>query len=141
MQECGQNLVVAIDPGSNKCGIAVVDLQGIVLQLLLVGRHELASAVAKIIQDLTAKGYQTTIVMGNGTQHKKVSQELQAIVLDKSAVQMVEEYGSTLEARELYWKYNNPTWWQRLLPPSWRNTPPLDAYAALVIAKRYIAAQ
>lgn len=129
-------LVIAIDPGSSKCGLAVVNMQYEALELQLVNRIELSDKLLHLLNKFADCGYVLTVVMGNGTKHKSVMAELPAQIVQE--IQLVEEYGSTLAARELYWKYNKPVWWQRLLPSSWRNTPPLDAYAALVIGRRYI---
>ena len=53
----------------------------------------------------------------------------------------VDEKGTTLAARELYWRLHRPAWWQRCLPPSLRVPPRvLDDLAAWAIALRSIDA-
>jgi len=49
----------------------------------------------------------------------------------------VDERGTTLEARTLYWRLHSPSWWQRLLPRTlWVPPRPLDDLAAWAIAMR-----
>lgn len=130
-------LIVAVDPGRDKCGVAVVDLQGNALELELVQRQDLAMLVTATIARWRASGADIEMVLGSGTQHRQVLHELEQ-ANDGWAIKLVEEYGTTLAARELYWQRNQASCWQRLLPASWRSTPPLDAYAAWAIAKRHI---
>ena len=50
---------------------------------------------------------------------------------------VVDERGTTLEARELYWRLHVPTWRQRFLPRAmWFPPRPLDDLAAWAIARR-----
>lgn len=131
------SIIIAIDPGRNKCGLAVVDRQGQALELELVPRDNLSVRLQATFAEWRFKSSELVVLMGNGTQHQQVLQEIEQSC--KITIQLVEEYGSTLAARELYWQRNQASCWQRLLPATWRSTPPLDAYAAWAIAKRYIA--
>ena len=132
-----EQLIIAIDPGRDKCGLAAVDLQGNMLELELVPRPELAKHLGEMLTRWRTDGRHIAVIMGNGTYHQQVLKELEQY-LTGIEIGLVEEYGTTLAARELYWQHNKVTGWQRLLPPSWRSTPPLDAYAALAIAKLHI---
>lgn len=129
-------IIIAIDPGRDKCGLAVVSLQGEALQLELAKRRDLLPKLVALI-DKWQEGYAIKIVIGNGTEHKQVLQELVPIAAEWQ-IQIVEEYGTTLAARDLYWQHNKAKWWEQLIPEGWRSTPPLDAYAAWAIAKVYI---
>ena len=52
---------------------------------------------------------------------------------------LVDESNTTLQASELYWRKNKPSYWQSLLPIRWRSLPePVDAYAAWAIALRFL---
>lgn len=130
------SIIIAIDPGRDKCGLAVVDSQGQALELVLVLRSDLPVRLREILAEWCPKSPELVVLMGNGTQHQQVLQEIEQSC--KLTIQLVDEYGSTLAARELYWQRNQASYWQRLLPATWRSTPPLDAYAAWVIAKSYI---
>lgn len=129
-------IIIAIDPGRDKCGLAVVSLQGEALQLELVQRRDLLPKLVALV-DKWQEDYVIKIIIGNGTEHKQVLQELVPIAVEYQ-IQIVEEYGTTLAARGLYWQHNKAKWWEQLIPESWRSTPPLDAYAAWAIAKVYI---
>lgn len=125
---------MAIDPGMAKCGVAVTDGEARAMLLEVVALDEIGAYIAA----LTEQYPQAVKVIGNGTHHTQVLKRIkaQAPTLDFIAV---DERNTTLQGRKLYWQYNKPCWWQRLIPADWRTTPPLDAYAALAIAKNYLA--
>jgi hypothetical protein len=51
-----------------------------------------------------------------------------------------DEAYSTEEARKLYWELNPPKGWRSLIPLGMLAPPvPLDAYAAVVLVRRYLA--
>jgi hypothetical protein len=53
----------------------------------------------------------------------------------------VDETGSTLEARVLYWQEHRPRGWRRLVPLSLQVPPePVDDFAAVVLARRFLSA-
>lgn len=71
------------------------------------------------------------IFIGDGTSSKDFSEAF-PIPFETAA-----EYGTTLEAREIYWRLHRPAGIMKLLPTSLR-TPPrnVDDLAAFAIAKR-----
>jgi len=86
-----------------------------------VGRHRVALAV-----------------VGNRTGSAEVLAELTRIV-PGLAVVLVEEAGTTLEARRLYFADHPPRGWRRLVPRSMQLPPePYDDYAAIALARRYL---
>ena len=126
-------ILISIDPGRAKCGIAVVDRQGTVLFVKAVEN----SAVVAELQQIFDKYVLKKVIMGNGTDHINVLTKIKAAYPDLS-IEMVDEKNTTLMARKLYWQYNTPSFLQSLLPYDWRTTPVLDGYAALAIAIKYI---
>lgn len=77
-----------------------------------------------------------TLVLGNGTGSKQVKKKLQQRGLD---LVVVDETGTTLEARQLYFIDNPPKGFLFLLPQGLRLPPKyLDDYAAYAIALRYL---
>ena len=68
----------------------------------------------------------------------KLQQTLAGILPDLELIACDEAY-STEEARTLYWELNPPQGWRRLMPLGMLTPPvPLDAYAAVVLARRYL---
>jgi hypothetical protein len=88
---------------------------------------------------LLAQHPQAHLVIGDSTSSRDVC-ELLRQVLPATTPQPVAEKLSTLEGRELYWQDHPPRGLQRLLPRGMRVPPrPVDDYAALVLARRYLA--
>ena len=56
----------------------------------------------------------------------------------KITTSLIDESHSTEEARKLYWQYNPPTGWRKIIPTSMQFPPePVDDLTALVIGLRY----
>ena len=55
-------------------------------------------------------------------------------------VHLVDEYETSRRARELYFRDHPPRGWRRLVPTGLQLPPvPVDDYAAILIARRYLA--
>ncbi len=123
---------IAIDPGSEKTGLAIMSFNGDVITIKVVPTKELAELV-----QIDSAGIKT-LVIGNGTNSKNVIADLTSKT--NLEIIVVEEKHSTEEARNLYWKMNPPTGIKRLLPEGLRVPgEPVDGYAAVVLGKRYLA--
>ena len=129
--------VLAIDPGSAKCGLAVVQRDGVVRFQAVVPTE---SVVAQA-QELAIAHRPDAIVIGNGTGSKPLLLQLQAASLPAPLLPVDESYTSQA-ARVRYLASNPPRGWQRLLPISLR-TPPVayDDYVAVILGERYWQAQ
>jgi hypothetical protein len=126
--------VVAVDPGHAKCGVAVVGPDGDILHHDIVPSAMIGETVDVFAGDYHAR----TIVVGGGTTSKAVI-ELISAFRPRTDISTVEEGHSTLEARKLYWEHNPPGCLYSLLPSGLRVPPcPIDDYAAVVIARRYL---
>ena len=128
-------ILMAIDPGRAKCGIAVVDRKGTVLFVKAVENSVVVAELQQIFDEYVLN----KVVMGNGTDHINVLTKIKAAYPNLS-IEMVDEKNTTLMARKLYWQYNKPSFWQNLIPYDWRTTPILDGYAAFAIAIKYMDA-
>lgn len=129
--------IIAVDPGREKCGIAVVESSEDAVLQRVVETSELVSCVRQL-----AEQYATlTVILGDGTAHKQAETELRGVqVGDKLLnVELINEKHSTEEARHLYWKYNPPKGLKRLIPVSMQVPPePVDGYVAIILARRYL---
>lgn len=129
--------IIAVDPGREKCGLAVVESNEDAVLQRVVETTELVSCVRQL-----AEQYATlTVILGDGTAHKQAETELRGVqVGDKLLnVELINEKHSTEEARHLYWKYNPPKGLKRLIPVSMQVPPePVDGYVAIILAHRYL---
>lgn len=124
--------VLAIDPGRDKCGIAVLSPQGDVLLHEIVPTGALETRVSEL-----AAEYAPRIIMGDGTTSAAAKARIEA---QAGAVTLVDEYRTTEEGRRLYWAENPPRGWRRLVPRGLL-TPavPVDDFAAVALARRFLA--
>ncbi|GAB6099434.1 Holliday junction resolvase RuvX [Halanaerocella petrolearia] len=124
-------MIIAVDPGKNKCGVAVVKEDLTVEYKEVVATNELKLRLKQLQTEYQIE----ELVLGDGTK----SQELQQEVIDIfKKINIVNESHSTLEARDLYWQEQPPSGWRRLIPTSLQ-TPqqPIDDYVAIILANRY----
>lgn len=126
--------VIAVDPGKDKCGVAVVHKQNGVLDHMIVESAALPRQVEKLLT-----GYEpTAIILGNGTTSKETYNRLLAVVKNIRII-TVDEYRTTELAITRYWQENPPHGWRRLLPTTLQVPPrPVDDYVAVILAERYL---
>ncbi|MDI6731433.1 MAG: resolvase [Candidatus Margulisbacteria bacterium] len=126
-------MILAIDPGREKCGLAILTEKGEVILKEIAARREIAYRV----MDLTNNYQFPTLVVGKSAFGKEVEKDLMRLDIKANIIFISEKY-STLEARSLYWQDHRPKGFWRLIPTSWRVPPaPIDDYAAVVLGKRY----
>ena len=126
--------VLGVDPGTRKCGVAVVDaLQARPAALEIVPFDDFAARVA----DLVARHGVRAFALGSGTHARAVAEVLRAFGLP---VGVVDERETTLLARARYFEAHPPRGWRRFVPRGMLLPPrPIDDFAALLIAERYLA--
>ena len=128
--------ILAVDPGREKCGLAVLDRDQGVLDRRIVPTDQLAAAVSELIVAHECR----VIALGSQTHSAAVRQILAPLLEQKQVdeIATVDEHGSTEEARLRYWKSTPPTGWKRFLP-SGLLVPPcaIDDFAAIILGERY----
>jgi RNase H-fold protein (predicted Holliday junction resolvase) len=129
--------LLAIDPGRDKCGLAVVSREGAILRRRVVPRAEIVAAALSWSRDCSPD----LLLLGSATGARELETELRA-AFPLLPLHIVDEHGSTLEARALFWQEHPPRGWRKLLPVSLQTPPsPLDDLAAVVLARRFLAVQ
>lgn len=130
--------ILALDPGKDKCGVAVVtraDGATRVLRRQVIAASNLEAVVPEWIAEFRIE----KIVLGDATTSRAWHARLSTL-LPSIEVIVVKETNSTLEARALYWKHNPPRGWRRVLPLSLQVPPePIDDFAAIVLAERFFS--
>ena len=125
--------VLGLDPGTRKCGFALIGAAGgAPLELGIVPLDALPERLREILDrravDLAA--------IGRGTNAEPVAAAAAALGL---RVEMVDERGTTLLARARYFRDHPPRGWRRLVPRGMLlPSRPIDDYAALLIAERFL---
>lgn len=123
--------VLAIDPGREKCGVAVLASDGRVLVQRVVTTAELDAAVGALI-----RAYEPNVIMGNGTTSADAKKRVEALGV---SVNLVDEYRTTDAAKCAYWEAHPPRGWRRLMPRGMLVPPvPVDDFVAVILAQRFL---
>jgi RNase H-fold protein (predicted Holliday junction resolvase) len=126
-------VILGVDPGTRKAGYAVVDGTG---EVLCQGIEELEQMTARVAE-IGASHKIAAVALGTGTNADRLHVILAALGVP---VYLVDERETTLRARALYFADNPPRGWRRLVPLGMQLPPrPIDDYAAVLIARRYLA--
>ena len=145
-------VILGLDPGRDKIGFAFADTdkaKSLVMSGILPPRDKdlfwdavrggdfkaFVPWARETPKEVTSCFRLSLVAVGNGTYGGELDAEARKNV--SCDVVVVDEHGTTLEARNLYWRLYRPVLLQRLLPQSLRVPPrPLDDLAAWAIALR-----
>ncbi|WP_425058577.1 hypothetical protein SCACP_32340 [Sporomusa carbonis] len=133
-----EQVVLSIDPGREKCGIAVVHKDQGIKYKTIIDTAVLSETVIAIAttHDIS------TVVIGDGTTSGMAQACLRQLNVNGQKLNIipVNEYRSTDEARRRYWADHPPGGLKRLIPTSMQVPPvPVDDYVAVILAERYFA--
>lgn len=126
-------VVLSIDPGRSKVGVAVVHSDGQVLYRAVLAMED----IDEKLPELYGRFRPQSILLGGGTGFRFLETLLRRLLPDVP-VRVVNEAYTSEEARRRYLRENPPKGWRRLIP-SWLRTPerPYDDYVAVILAERY----
>ena len=130
--------ILAIDPGREKCGVAVLEQGKNVLWHGVVPTAELMP----VSRELTKQYGLRTVILGNQTYSGEIRGTLQSLLDSQlvSEIIFVDERGSTEAARSRYWQALPPSGWRRFLPRGLLIPPcAIDDFAAIILGERFLA--
>jgi len=126
--------LAALDPGRSKCGLVRTDPGRSQLDEALI--LDPAACRATLIHWHQQLPPLAAVVLGNGTSSRQWQRDLVDLALP---VLLVDEWGTTLAARQRYWQLWPPRGWRRLLPVGLRLPPrDLDDVAAQILLERWL---
>lgn len=125
--------ILGIDPGTRKVGWALAhDERSAPIAL---GIEPLETFIARVRPLLEAHPIRA-VALGAGTNAGVLAGLLKSLGVP---VHLIDETDTTYKARALYFEANPPRGWRRWIPLGLQLPPrPIDDYAALLIARRYI---
>lgn len=133
MNADGKPLVMAIDPGRVKCGMAVVSADGSVSFRDVVPTELLCTKLNSHLATYAP----LAVIVGCGTGCKEMIQHIEQTA-SPIPVYQVEESHTSEEARKRWVQEHPPTGLQRLMPQSLRcPDAPYDDYVAIILAERW----
>ncbi len=130
--------VLAIDPGSSKCGMALVKKTENGKIELLWRSIVATSNICEGLKEAATHGPYDLVILGGGTHSSQVTREIRT-TKPGVALLVVDERDTSLQARERYWLHINRKGWRRLLPSTLQVPPePVDDFVALILAERVL---
>ena len=125
--------VLGLDPGTRKCGYAVIDAGGGPPRAMgILPIDDLPGR----LRDVLAATPAALAAIGRGTNSATVAEVVRALGLP---YELVDERETTLLARSRFFEDHPPRGWRRLVPRGMLlPSRPIDDYAALLIAERYL---
>jgi RNase H-fold protein (predicted Holliday junction resolvase) len=126
-------MLLGVDPGTRKCGYAVIErLDAQPLTLGIAPLDDFGTRLAALRANFAID----MVAIGHGTNAAVVS----AVVRDAGLpFALVDERETTLRARARFFADHPPRGWKRLVPRGMLLPDrPIDDYAALLIAERYL---
>jgi RNase H-fold protein (predicted Holliday junction resolvase) len=128
-------MVLGLDPGMRKCGYAIVTGLGAPPVTLGIAPFE---SLAERLREILAANPVSVAAIGRGTNAAAVAAVATALGL---RVELVDERETTLRARARFFRDHPPRGWRRLIPLGMLLPDrPVDDYAALLIAERFLKA-
>ncbi len=126
-------MILGIDPGTRKCGFAVIDGLGTTPVTLCITPLD---GLAERLDQLARTYAIDRVAIGRGTN----ADAIVAVVRERGLpYELVDERETTLQARARFFDDHPPRGWRRLVPRGMLLPDrPIDDYAALLIAERYL---
>lgn len=127
-------VVLSVDPGREKCGVAVFSFAEKVLFQTIVPTGDIVPEIRRLTERFSPE----CLVMGSGTYSKQLRKVFSG-AFPGTELHLVDEKHSTEEARRKYFERHPPRGWRRLLPLGLQVPPePYDDFAAVLLAERYM---
>jgi RNase H-fold protein (predicted Holliday junction resolvase) len=129
------NNLLALDPGSDKVGTAVLSFNKEEKEKTIVKKEEVLDHLEEIFRHYQIE----EIVIGNGTGAEELRRMISSSYPDIK-ISLVEEEYTTEEAQARYLEEKPMSNYEKLLRKvvSWKVKKPLDDYAALIIGEKYL---
>ncbi|MBO8127179.1 MAG: Holliday junction resolvase RuvX [Firmicutes bacterium] len=128
--------ILALDPGTDKLGIAVLTDSKEVLFRAVVARSQLTERFGELV----GKYNPNVVVLGSGTGSESFKEELKRrkLVPEDCKIVLVDEYRTSEAARRQYLAEHR-SGWRKLIPLGLQTPPePYDDYVAVILGQRYL---
>lgn len=127
--------LLALDPGRDKVGAAVLSFEGTEKEKTIIKKDELIDHLKEIFNHYQVR----EIVIGDGTGAEEIREMVENTFSELKISLVAEEY-TTEEAQARYLKEKPMSNYEKMLRKivSWKVKKPLDDYAALIIGEKYL---
>lgn len=127
-------MLMGIDPGRKKCGVAIVTEKGEEIEKKIVETSSLSHKIEEVFSQYSI----SKCILGNGTYADKVFNILQLLIEEEKII-FIEEEGSTYLAEQRYLKENPPlglNFLNKII--KFKPKRPMDDYTAVVLVEKYL---
>lgn len=133
-----EKTVLAIDPGTSKCGMVLVKRSADQKLNLLWRAIAPVDELEKFLDEAHDVGGYSLVIIGSGTNSQKIVHRVRE-KYPSMGLLVVDEKDTTWQARERYWVHNKRRGWRKLLPSTMQVPPePVDDFVALILAERVL---
>ncbi len=133
-----EKTVLAIDPGTSKCGMALVHRKDSTELELLWRAIATPEDLLNQIDAAHSLAAFSMVIVGSGTSSKKVVHRIREHI-PSMGILVVDEKDTTMQARERYWAHHKRRGWRKLLPSTMQVPPdPVDDFVAFILAERVL---
>lgn len=133
-----EKTVLAIDPGTSKCGMAIVsrdDASAIRLVWRCVAPTQ---EVTDRMREALEQNPVQLVIVGGGT-NSQVTVHAIRETFPSMGILVVDEKDTSFQARERYWEHHRRGGWRKLLPSTLQVPPePVDDFVAMILAERVL---
>ena len=129
--------ILSLDPGSDKIGTAVLSYDAEEKEKTIIKKEELIKHLTEVFAHYDIN----IVVVGNGTGAESLIKEIKAnFEIDDKDIEVIDEEYTTEEAQARYLRDKPMSRYEKLIRKfiSWKVSKPLDDYAALIIAEKYL---
>jgi RNase H-fold protein (predicted Holliday junction resolvase) len=133
-----EKAVLAVDPGSAKCGLALVLRNADGKLDVLWRKVALVAELQAGVNEALGVRSADMIVVGSGTGSREVVHQIREC-RPSMGILVVDEHETSLQARERYWEHHKRRGWRRFVPATMQVPPePFDDFVALILAERVL---
>lgn len=126
--------IAALDPGRDKCGLAVLATDGSILYRDVVS----TSSLMEELRNRQKEFLFDRLIIGDGTTSRNMQNKIHQQMPEVKICE-VDEYNTTQLAKKEYWRLSPPTGWRKFLPLSLQEPPvPVDDVVAVILGRRYL---
>ncbi|MTI59237.1 MAG: pre-16S rRNA-processing nuclease YqgF [Firmicutes bacterium] len=126
-------MLLAIDPGRDKCGIAVMTGDAAVLFQEIVATEKIESYLLELLNRYKIE----EVVLGNGTFSEEIARKIEKNY--DLPLMLIKEAYTTLAAEERYRQVHYSSIKRFFLSfIKWKPSYPVDDYAAVILGERYL---
>ncbi len=129
--------ILSLDPGRDKVGAAVLSQNAEEKEKTIIKREEIVKHLTEVFDKYDIN----IIVFGSGTGSEELIEEIKEnIDIEDKKIKMIDEQYTTEEAQARYLAEKPMSRYEKFLRKfiNWKVNKPLDDYAALIIAEKYL---